>query len=85
MNLQDEYGYTALHHVAKSRSTYNINALNLLIDRGADLDARTKFLKETALMLACACDNVNAVKCLLQNGVNVDLQDKNVKLALILL
>ena len=82
MNLQDEYGYTALHHVAKSRSIYTINALNLLIDRGADLDARTKFLKETALMLACACNNVNAVKCLLQNGVNVELQDKNGKTCL---
>ena len=75
MNFQDKYGYTALHHVAKSRSTSNVNALSSLINHGADINAFTEF-QRTALMLACACNNVNAVKCLLQNSANIDLEDK---------
>ena len=55
MNFQDKYGYTALHHVAKSRSTSNVNALSCLINHGADINAFTEF-QRTALMLACACN-----------------------------
>lgn len=75
VNQQDENGYTALLWVARQG---DVETLRLLLEQGADIQARVK--KGTvalenganALDLACSSRNVEAVKLLLGHGVAVD-------------
>jgi ankyrin repeat domain-containing protein 49 len=68
ISYKDNDGYTALHRAAYSN---NINIVKSLVERGADLEARTE-MGWTPLHSAAYWNNVEAVNCLLNNGSNIN-------------
>lgn len=64
----DASGYTALHHAAVGGHP---DVIQVLIDKGAKLDARGS-RGETALLLAASKGNHEVVKLLAENGADVD-------------
>ena len=88
VNFQDEYGDTALMHVARwSFSDCQIDAVTSLIRRGADPNIQN-VLGETALMLTFIRyteypgDNLKIVNTLIKNGADLNIQTKKGKTAL---
>ena len=66
-------------HMVLSRRFPTSNAsdlIDLLISRGADINARTRAHK-TPLHLSCEYDNVDNVQALLVRGANVNAQDRD--------
>jgi ankyrin repeat protein len=47
------------------------DAVNVLLDHGADVDAKESAMEQTALMFAAASNRVDAMKALLQRGADV--------------
>jgi len=79
VNMQDEYGVTALMD-ASSKGQKDL--VELLILEGADLNARDN-QENTALMLAALKGHVEIVELLVSNGAGVSLKDKTGNTALI--
>jgi ankyrin repeat protein len=71
VNLQDNYGYTALMHAA-TKSTDN--TVKMLINTGADVNLQNKY-GYTALMYAATKSTENTVKMLIDAGADVNLLD----------
>ena len=78
VNLQDSSGLTALHHATEvSFDPLSCLIVKQLFNRGANINAVTKYDKRTPLMIASKNDNVSVVNFLLQNGANVALTGNN--------
>ena len=71
-------GVTALHNAARMG---NVALAKLLIERGADLEARMKS-KATPLMLAARSGSTEAVAILLKSGAKLDATDRTDRTAL---
>lgn len=72
---QDEEGETALHKaVQPSLSNTRLEALEILIQAGANTNAQTQF-KQTPLMFCSTYGNHEAAEILLENGADADVRD----------
>ena len=69
VNGKDVVGWTALHY-ACLRGHRNI--AGLLLDNGADIDARTYNGKQTPLIMACGNGHAATAKLLLDHGADID-------------
>ena len=77
-NSVDKAGYTALHMIAKWSllSKHSLECINILLRRGATVDAKTKPKKssdnqcETALRIAIEIGNAEATAALLKSGAD---------------
>ncbi|KAG0280292.1 Ankyrin repeat domain-containing protein 39 [Linnemannia exigua] len=69
---RDSAGYTALHYASR---TGNIATCRLLLNAGADVDAKTPELGTTALMRAIQQNHLEVAKLLVSYGAS--LQDQN--------
>jgi ankyrin repeat protein len=81
VNGSDESGRTALIDAA---SRGQAEAVRILLDAGADVEAKTKIEKNTALLLAADQGHVKIVQMLIGNRSNVNVRDGNGKTALII-
>ena len=68
VNARDHRGWTLLHEVACSY--YSVSAAELLVSKGADVNAKDKQLR-TPLHLAAERHNAQMVEFLIANGANV--------------
>ena len=80
VDLQDNYGKTALHYALGSLN-FLFEILCCLIQKGADVKTGSNN-KLTPLMIAAEKGHINALTLLIKFGADVDLQDKNGKTAL---
>lgn len=71
-NYTDKKGYRPVYWAA---TLEDVSLLELLIERGADVNPVTNVHKETALMIASGRNNINSVKLLLENGAEPDKKD----------
>lgn len=71
-------GFTLLHIAACEG---NVNAMGMLLSRGADVNARGVY-GETPLMCAARVGAVNAVECLLTKEAQIDAHDRDGNTAL---
>ncbi|KAG0312730.1 Ankyrin repeat domain-containing protein 39 [Linnemannia gamsii] len=69
---RDSAGYTALHYASR---TGNIATCTLLLNAGADVDAKTPELGTTALMRSIQQNHLDVAKLLVSYGAN--LQEQN--------
>ncbi|WP_162297603.1 ankyrin repeat domain-containing protein [Wolbachia endosymbiont of Folsomia candida] len=76
VNAKDEDGVTPLH-IAASLGGDNKELINLLIDYGADINARTTTLGHDAIHVAIKCNNIENIRVLLKRGANIESKDKN--------
>lgn len=77
VDTPDQYGATPLHHqITYHGSNDNIE---LLIELGADIEARKGMYKQTPLHTACNSYNTEAAKILLRHGADVYAEDWNKK------
>ena len=67
-------GETALMTIAR---VGNVEALKLLVDRGANVNSRDGFRGQTALMWAAARNNADAVRLLVKAGADVNARTNN--------
>ena len=79
VDLQDNYGKTALHYALGSLN-FSFEILCCLIQKGADVNTGSNE-KLTPLMIAAEKGHINALTLLIKFGADVDLQDKNGKTA----
>lgn len=73
-NSTDDSRQTALHLVSESDSKYSQSMVDVLVEYGATLDARTKW-GTTPLHWACWLGNKDVAEALLKHGARVDLVD----------
>lgn len=78
--LQDRFGYTPLMHAVQAT---NIPLLDLLLDTGSDLDARSYEGGLTALMIANGPKSHEVAKMLLDAGADPDVRDNKGRTALV--
>ena len=69
-------GYNPLHSAAESGQT---EAVQALLDFGADLEARSYYGGKTPLHLAAQSGHLEVVQALFTNGANLDALDKDNK------
>jgi len=86
VNMQDDYGYTALMLILNSTkggfgNQYVKEVVHLLIQAQADVNIQDR-VGRTALMSAVKFGDVSIVRLLLENGAKVDIQDNSGKTAL---
>jgi ankyrin repeat protein len=67
------YGYALIHAFVQQG---NESAVSLLLQKGADVNARTKSEGCTALHIAVERYNTTIIRLLLNNGADIDAQDK---------
>ena len=79
VNMQDEYGNTALFYVSGWWASLKI--AKLLIDNGADLNIQNRWGK-TALMYASDNNEWEMTKLLIDNKAKLDIQDDQERTAL---
>ena len=79
LNIQDEYGNTALFYVSGWWASLKI--AKLLIDNGADLNIQNQ-MNETALMYASDNNEWEMTKLLIDNKAKLDIQDDQERTAL---
>ena len=80
IDLQDEYGKTALHYAVENYHG-SCEVLSCLLENGADVNKGANN-NCTPLMIASKKGNVNNVACLIRHGADIDLQDEYGKTAL---
>ena len=80
VNTKDRHGHTPLMEAAK---TGDVEAVRDLVNRGADLEAKSEKGK-TALHYAAANGHVAVVNTLLENGAVVDARDRDWRTPLML-
>ena len=71
--------HTPLYTAAASKQ---VEILNYLIQKGADVNVQTKSEKSSVLMFACDDNNLEIVKMLLEAGANPNLKDEDGETAL---
>lgn len=71
-NYSNKKGYRPVHWAA---TLEDVSLLELLIERGADVNPVTNVHKETALMIASSRNHIDSVKLLLDNGAEPDKKD----------
>lgn len=69
VNARDENGYTALHW-APDRKRHGSEIASLLLDKGAEIDARTDLLGETPLHRAVTAEDGAVVALLIERGAD---------------
>lgn len=72
-NLQDDYGWTALHHTMTAEYVH-LDAMRLLISRGAEVNAVDK-RRRTPLHRAAMFGHIDAARILLDNGAHKYAKD----------
>lgn len=72
MNIDetDMYGATSLHNAAANN---NIDAITLLLDNGANINARERYNNFTPLQWAIECGMVEATELLIDRGADTDV------------
>lgn len=77
----DDHGWTSLHHAAH---TGNAPIVQLLLEKSADTEARTKRKLEhfTPLLLAAISNDPDVVHLLLEKGAEIEAKTKNEETAL---
>ena len=71
-----QFGYTLLHMAAGSQVAQAPEVMGMLINAGADLDARaTKLDRRTPLYLATLYNNIEQIQLLLEAGADINLGD----------
>jgi ankyrin repeat protein len=78
INARTATGATALMLASRAG---NVDAVRLLVDHGADLNATESAQGQTALMFAAAADRADVVKYLVSKGANATLTTKIIDLA----
>lgn len=73
-NTTDDSNQTALHLVSESDSKYSQRVVDVLVEYGATLDARTKW-GSTPLHWACWLGNKDVAEALLRHNARVDIVD----------
>ena len=73
VNVQDEYGLTALMQASNYGKGYT-EIVKLLLDHGADVNMTSN--GDTALMFASTNDHTEIVRILLDHGADINVQDK---------
>ena len=71
INSKNEEGWTALHLATNEGHS---EVVHILLQAGADMEARTKQLK-TALHIACCRGDLKVVKALLEHKADLSMQD----------
>ena len=71
-SAEQPYAMTPLHWAARAGS---VECADLLLDAGADVNARTK-VHRAPLHLAAEADNEPVTRLLVRRGANVDVQDR---------
>ena len=79
VNVQDGTGATPLIIAAKSG---NNAMMKLLIEKGADVNANTFYIKQTALMIASHQVNMEAIELLLAHSADINISDTHGQTAL---
>ena len=69
INLTNKSGQTALH-LAVTRDNPNLEIIQLLIDKGADINVRDKRRNQTPLHFAAKKEKKQAVELLLENNAD---------------
>lgn len=64
-------------HIAASLEGNNKELINLLIDHGAEINAKTITLDHDAIHVATKCNNIESIIVLLKRGVDIESKDKN--------
>ena len=82
LNHENERTHLTPLMVACNRPNSNLEVINLLIEKGAEVDYQTDDHGYSALMKAVEIGNVEVVKCLIKHGAQVDLKDNRGKSAL---
>ena len=84
LNHENERTHLTPLMVACIRPSSNLEVIDLLIEKGAEVDYQTKdhYKSNSALMKAAGDGNVEAVKCLIKHGAQVDMKNENRKSAL---
>lgn len=75
-NKADSFGETSLHHAIRVDSSDILVILELLIDNGANVDARNR-RGQTPLFLAAELDHPEEVAFLLDNGADLTIRDRD--------
>ena len=75
VNVQDEYGYTALMNAVDNDDNDDTDIAELLIDNGAGVNIQNE-LGYTALIIAAFIGRTNIAKLLIDNGADVNIQSK---------
>ncbi|MBN1409232.1 MAG: ankyrin repeat domain-containing protein [Spirochaetales bacterium] len=73
INRQDEYGWKNIHLAARIGKT---RVITELLDKGADINARTADTQETALHLAATEGYAETVDLLLKKGAEIEAKDE---------
>lgn len=71
VNAADPKGYIALYHPARSIEAKAIDAIDMLIEAGADIEAKSD-IGSTHLHSSATVSSVEATLALLRQGANVD-------------
>jgi len=84
VNSRNEEGWTPLICASfKSKYEEHTDLIKLLLEKGADLNAKTVKYGSTALMLASANGLVETAKMLMEAGADMNIKDKEDSTALI--
>ena len=70
------YGSTPLHSAVMGESPGRINTIRVLLNKGADVNARNKW-RITPLLCAASNDDSSSVNELIRGGASLDLEDEN--------
>lgn len=77
-DARDKSGWTPLHHAIKAADLLPPDAAEALLNMGADVNAQTDGLRQTAMHLDERLDLTNA-ELLVRNGFNINLRNLNGK------
>lgn len=72
VDIEDPSGYTALHYAARNG---RLKICKLLLERGANVNARTRCARATSLHRAASQGHEDVVDFLLKSGADADLLD----------
>jgi ankyrin repeat protein len=72
LESEDENGSTLLHHASYAG---NEEAVQFLVDKGANVNARATSCSWTPLFLASLSGHTEIVKLLIENGARIDVKD----------
>ena len=73
LNARDMWGETPLHYAAMNGY---VDSINVLLEAGADVDAREGFIGNTPLHNAASCGHEEICKTLIRAGADLNARNK---------